>query len=160
MSGRLLVGVGLLLFGRQLFWLFVAVMGFLVGLDWVAPLLPNSPSWLGLLIAVSIGVLEAVLDVFEMKMEVAAVMEADAAGQGGVEFGDAFRDDFGLKGISQVGMGSADDVGGAAGGCHFEHGDGLVEVLRAVIEAVEDVAMNIDEATTRDRTQRTRPERP
>ena len=61
MSGRLLVGVGLLLFGRQLFWLFVAVMGFLVGLDWVAPLLPNSPSWLGLLIAVSIGVLGAVL---------------------------------------------------------------------------------------------------
>ena len=51
----------MLLFGRQLFWLFVAVMGFLVGLDWVAPLLPNSPSWLGLLIAVSIGVLGAVL---------------------------------------------------------------------------------------------------
>ena len=61
MSGRILLGIGLLLFGRQLFWLFVAVMGFLVGLDWVAPLLPNSPSWLGLLIAVSIGVLGAVL---------------------------------------------------------------------------------------------------
>jgi hypothetical protein len=61
MSGRLLLGIGLLLFGRQLFWLFVAVMGFLFGLDWVAPLLPNSPSWLGLLLAVSIGVLGAVL---------------------------------------------------------------------------------------------------
>jgi len=61
MSGRLLMGIGLLLFGRQLFWLFVAVMGFLFGLDLVAPLLPNSPSWLGLLIAVSIGVLGAVL---------------------------------------------------------------------------------------------------
>jgi hypothetical protein len=61
MSGRLLMGIGLLLFGRQLFWLFVAVMGFLVGLDWVAPLLPNSPSWLGLLIALSIGVMGAVL---------------------------------------------------------------------------------------------------
>ena len=61
MSGRLLLGIGLLLFGRQLFWLFVAVMGFLVGLDWVTPLLPHSPSWVGLLIAVSIGVLGAVL---------------------------------------------------------------------------------------------------
>jgi hypothetical protein len=61
MSGRLLLGIGLLLFGRQLFWLFVAVLGFLVGLDWVVPLLPNSPSWVGLLIAISIGVLGAVL---------------------------------------------------------------------------------------------------
>ena len=61
MSGRILLGIGLLLFGRQLFWLFVAVMGFLFGLDLVAPLLPNSPSWVGLLIAISIGVLGAVL---------------------------------------------------------------------------------------------------
>jgi hypothetical protein len=42
MSGRILLGIGLLLFGRQLFWLFVAVLGFLFGLDLVAPLLPNS----------------------------------------------------------------------------------------------------------------------
>jgi hypothetical protein len=61
MSGRLLLGIGLLLFGRQLFGLFVAVMGFPVGLEWLAPLLPHSPSWLGLLLAVSIGVLAAAL---------------------------------------------------------------------------------------------------
>jgi hypothetical protein len=61
MSGRILLGIGLLLFGRQLFWLFVAVMGFLFGLDLVAPLLPHYPSWVGLLIAISIGVGGALL---------------------------------------------------------------------------------------------------
>jgi Domain of unknown function (DUF4203) len=61
MSGRILMGIGLLLFGRQLFWLFVAVMGFLLGLDLIAPMLPTYPSWVGLLIAVSIGVVGALL---------------------------------------------------------------------------------------------------
>ena len=61
MSGRMLLGIGLLLFGRQLFWLFVAVMGFLFGLDVVAPLLPTYPAWVGLVIAVSMGVVGALL---------------------------------------------------------------------------------------------------
>jgi Domain of unknown function (DUF4203) len=61
MSGRILLGIGLLFFGRQLFWLFVAVMGFLLGLDWIAPLLPSYPSWVGLLIAAGIGVVGALL---------------------------------------------------------------------------------------------------
>lgn len=61
MSGRLLLGIGLLLCGRQFFWLFVAVMGFLFGLDLVAPLLPTSPDWVSLLIAVSLGVVGALL---------------------------------------------------------------------------------------------------
>jgi len=61
MSGRILMGIGLLLFGRQLFWLFAALIGFLLGLDWIAPMLPSYPSWVGLLIAVSIGVAGALL---------------------------------------------------------------------------------------------------
>jgi hypothetical protein len=61
MSGRILMGIGLLLFGRQLFWLFVAVMGFLLGLDLIAPMLSTYPGWVGLLIAVGIGVVGALL---------------------------------------------------------------------------------------------------
>ena len=61
MSGRILMGIGLLLFGRQLFWLFASLIGFLLGLDWIAPMLPSYPSWVGLLIAVSIGVAGALL---------------------------------------------------------------------------------------------------
>src|SRR6266545_1805024 len=45
------VGVVLLLFGRRLYWLFVAGIGFLTGLALVPDLLPGQPEWLILLAA-------------------------------------------------------------------------------------------------------------
>jgi hypothetical protein len=58
---QLLAGVVLLLFGRRLFWLFVAACGFAVGIS-LAPQLTTTPSqWRALLIALTLGVLGALL---------------------------------------------------------------------------------------------------
>src|SRR5262245_42390771 len=56
-----LIGVVILFFGRKLFWLCVAAVGFAVGVE-IAPLLVNeSSSLLALLIALIFGVLGALL---------------------------------------------------------------------------------------------------
>ena len=59
-----LVGVGLLAFGRKLFWLFVAGVGFAAGLALTAALFKTSPAWEVLLIAFGAGLAGALLAVF------------------------------------------------------------------------------------------------
>jgi hypothetical protein len=56
----LLVGLGVLLFGRRLFWLFVGAAGFAVGLH-VAPTVFNGPEWLVVVAALVLGIVGAVL---------------------------------------------------------------------------------------------------
>jgi hypothetical protein len=60
---QLLTGAAILLLGRRLFWLFVAVAGFLASFDLVPRLLPGCPEWLSLLVAVAAGGLGALLAV-------------------------------------------------------------------------------------------------
>jgi hypothetical protein len=66
-----LIGVVILFFGRKLFWLCVAAVGFAVGVE-VAPLLVNEPSsLLALIIALVFGVLGALLALFLQKIAIA-----------------------------------------------------------------------------------------
>ena len=58
---RILAGVLLLLLGRQLFWLFVGLAGFMVTADIVAQALSIQPDWLVLVIALVVGVIGAVI---------------------------------------------------------------------------------------------------
>jgi Domain of unknown function (DUF4203) len=58
----LLVGLAVLLFGRRLFWLFVAAAGFFIGLH-LAPTVLKGPEWLVVVAAVALGLLGAVLAV-------------------------------------------------------------------------------------------------
>ena len=68
-----LIGIAILFFGRKLFWLCVAAVGFAVGVQ-VAPLLVNEPSsLLALLIALAFGVLGALLAVFLQKIAIAVL---------------------------------------------------------------------------------------
>jgi Domain of unknown function (DUF4203) len=68
-----LVGVVILFFGRKLFWLCVAAVGFAVGVE-IAPLLVNEPSsLLALLIALLCGVLGALLALFLQKVAIAVL---------------------------------------------------------------------------------------
>lgn len=60
---HLLAGAAILLFGRRLFWLFVAVAGFLASFDVVPLLLPGRPEWVTLLVAVAAGAVGALLAV-------------------------------------------------------------------------------------------------
>lgn len=58
---HVLGGVAILLFGRRLFWLFVAVVGFLASFELVPLLLPGRPDWVVLLVSVVAGVGGALL---------------------------------------------------------------------------------------------------
>ena len=67
------IGVVILFFGRKLFWLCVAAVGFAVGLQ-IAPLLVNdASSLLALVIALVFGVLGALLAFFVQKVAIAVI---------------------------------------------------------------------------------------
>jgi hypothetical protein len=60
---QVVAGAAILLMGRRLFWLFVAVTGFLASFDVVPLLLPGRPEWVTLLLAVVAGGVGALLAV-------------------------------------------------------------------------------------------------
>lgn len=67
---NLLAGMLLLLLGRRLFWLFVALVGFVVGLAIASRLLSEQPQWMVLLIGLGFGVIGALLAVFVQKLAI------------------------------------------------------------------------------------------
>jgi hypothetical protein len=68
-----LIGVVLLLFGRKLFWLCVAAVGFAVGVE-IAPQLVNEPSpLLALTVALVLGLIGALLALFLQKIAIAVL---------------------------------------------------------------------------------------
>lgn len=66
-----LIGCGLLFFGRRLFWLFVAALGFAIGLQLAPYLSQNPPLWLSLLLSIGLGLLGALLAVMLQKLAIA-----------------------------------------------------------------------------------------
>ena len=68
-----LIGVVILFFGRKLFWLCVAAVGFAVGVE-IAPHLVHEPSsLLALIIALVLGLLGALLALFLQKIAIAVL---------------------------------------------------------------------------------------
>jgi hypothetical protein len=59
---NVLIGIGLVFFGRRAFWLFVAAAGFVAGLS-LANQLFQGPEWVGLVVGLGIGLLAALLAV-------------------------------------------------------------------------------------------------
>ena len=57
-------GTALLLLGRKLFWLFIAVVGFYVGFEVARIVFADQPQWLTWLIGVGAGLIGAVLAMF------------------------------------------------------------------------------------------------
>ncbi len=66
-----IIGVAILLFGRKLFWLFVAALGFAVGLEIAAYFMKEPPQWMTLLVALGCGVIGAVLAILLQKIAIA-----------------------------------------------------------------------------------------
>lgn len=60
----------LLLFGRKLFWLFVAIIGFLVGMMYIPELLPEQPDQVILTVSLIAGLLGALLSILLQKFAV------------------------------------------------------------------------------------------
>ncbi|HEY1769624.1 MAG TPA: DUF4203 domain-containing protein [Chthoniobacterales bacterium] len=67
----ILIGAIVLLFGRKLFWLFVAAIGFWIGFQFTPHLLHHPPAWLTLAVAVGLGILGAVLALVLQKIAIA-----------------------------------------------------------------------------------------
>jgi len=67
----LLVGIVLLLFGRKLFWLFVAVAGFVAGVEAAHYVFPHQTEVFTLSVALGLGLLGALLAVFLQKVAIA-----------------------------------------------------------------------------------------
>jgi hypothetical protein len=65
-----LVGFALLFFGRRLFWLFVAALGFAIGLQLAPYLSQTPPPWLSLLLSLGLGLLGALLAVMLQKLAI------------------------------------------------------------------------------------------
>jgi hypothetical protein len=61
---KVLVGILLLVLGRQLFWLFVGGIGFVAAIDLVSRWASAWPVWLTLIVALAAGVVGALLAVF------------------------------------------------------------------------------------------------
>jgi hypothetical protein len=66
----IVVGLALLFFGRQLFWLFVGGAGFVAGMSLATQLIQGQPDWVVLLIAVAAGVLGAILSIFLQRLAI------------------------------------------------------------------------------------------
>jgi MFS family permease len=65
---NIILGLILLVFGRKLFWLFVAIAGFLFGIQFGGLLFPDYPQWMRLLVALGAGFLGAVLSVLVQRV--------------------------------------------------------------------------------------------
>jgi hypothetical protein len=67
------VGVVLLLFGRRLYWLFVAGIGFLTGLALAPDLFPGQPEWLILLAALVAAIVGAIIAFVAQKLTIGLI---------------------------------------------------------------------------------------
>ncbi|KPJ99987.1 MAG: hypothetical protein AMK71_08870 [Nitrospira bacterium SG8_35_4] len=65
---QIISGLILLAMGRKLFWLFIALMGFLVGMELAGIILFKQPFWVILLVAIITGLLGAVTAVFAQRV--------------------------------------------------------------------------------------------
>jgi len=71
-SLRIVAGLILLILGRQLFWVFVAVLGFVMGMDLATHFIPDSGDLMLLLVALVAGILGASLAYFFYHVAIAA----------------------------------------------------------------------------------------
>lgn len=60
---NLLLGIALLAAGRKLFWLFVAIIGFIAGMQLAAQFW-NGPEWITVIVGIVVGIIFALLAIF------------------------------------------------------------------------------------------------
>ncbi len=71
LGASIILGAILLLFGRRLFWLLVAAIGFWIGFQIVPYVMHQPPPWLGIALAILFGVIGAVLAFVLQKIAIA-----------------------------------------------------------------------------------------
>ena len=93
----IIIGLLLLLFGRKLFWLLVAVSGFMVGFQFSEMMFPYYQQWIQLTIALGVGIVSALLSILVQR--IAFVLAGFLAGLYMVLMG---THSFGFNDISSV----------------------------------------------------------
>src|SRR5579871_679255 len=88
---------------------------------------------------------QRVLNVVVAEMEIAALVNLRKAFRFQREFRDALPYKFRLESVSDIGVRSSHDIGSTAFSRHPQHRDALVPIARAVVQAPEDVAVNVDQ---------------
>ena len=97
-----LIGIVILFFGRKLFWLCVAAVGFAVGVE-IAPQLFHEPSTvLALVIAIVFGVLGALLALFLQKVAIAVLGFLTGPGRPRLSCSGIHRDTTGAQGYCRM----------------------------------------------------------
>ena len=66
--GRILIGAIVLLFGRKLFWLLIALMGFLLGYELATVVFDDMATWAAVLLGVGVGALGALVAIIFQRM--------------------------------------------------------------------------------------------
>ncbi len=69
---NIVLGILLLTTGKKLYWLFVAIVGFVIGLA-LASQMGLTPQWMNYLVAFGVGVIGAILATFLQKLAIALV---------------------------------------------------------------------------------------
>ena len=64
----IVLGLILLVLGRKLFWLFVAIAGFLLGMEFTRLVLADQPTWVMLFIGLGAGLLGALLAILAQRV--------------------------------------------------------------------------------------------
>jgi hypothetical protein len=64
----IIMGLVVLVFGRKIFWLSVAIVGFLVGMEFSGMLLADQPIWVTLLFGLAAGLIGALLAIFFQRL--------------------------------------------------------------------------------------------
>lgn len=65
---NIIAGVLLLLFGRKLFWLFLGIIGFLIGMKIAPMFFGDEPQWIQLVIALGMGCLGAIVAILAQRL--------------------------------------------------------------------------------------------
>jgi hypothetical protein len=73
MIAKILLGMIILIFGRQIFWLFVASIGFAIGMSWAELFFVGLPIWTVLIIGLTFGIVGALLAIFLKKIAIGFV---------------------------------------------------------------------------------------
>ena len=87
---------------------------------------------------------QGLVDVVKGQMKVTTPVDARSAAAGDGQLLDSLVDDTFAVVISQIGMRRGYDVGGAGFPSHLEHGNGLFQGSSAIVDAPEDVTVDVD----------------
>ena len=93
----IILGLIMLFFGRKVFWLFVAIAGFLVGMEFIDLLLTNQSIWIKLLGGLGAGLLGALVAIFVQRISFAL-----AGFFAGAYFGLLLSQSLGVGGASLI----------------------------------------------------------